>query len=356
VLENERKYEAGDDFGVPDLMSVPGVATVTDPLEQVLTASYFDTPDHRLSGWGVTLRRRAGGIDDGWHLKLPSAVEDGERHEIRLALGRAVRTVPKRFRTTLAGLVGEQELVHVATITNHRTVRRLLDEADLVLAEVVDDHVEARASPDEDEEAVSWREIEVELVNGDAELLARTDKRLQKAGAHPSDRRSKAEQVLGGPSDVQPLTPTHPRHRVGQLVQHRLASQLHELLLRDPLARENLPEGVHNMRVAVRRLRSALATGRPFLNRSVTEPLRDELSWLPDALGEARDAEMQRTRLERAIDVLVEERRDLDWQPRTVRPALLCPLVERHEGPSPRSAMCSLASGTRNCSIGSARW
>ena len=60
------------------------------------------------------------------------------------------------------------------------------------------------------------------------------------------------------------------------LVQHRLSTQLEVLLQRDPLAREDLPEGVHTMRVAARRLRSALATCRPFLDRSVTDPLRDD--------------------------------------------------------------------------------
>src|SRR4051812_48002773 len=227
MLEIERKYEAADDLVVPDLASVRGVASVTDPVEHVLTASYFDTADRVLAMWGVTVRRRVGGSDEGWHLKLPSAVAEGERHEIRLALGRAKHTVPKPFRSTLRGLVGDRELVRVATLSTRRTVR--------------------------------------------------------------------------------------------------------ELLLRDPLARENLPDGVHTMRVAVRRLRSVLATGRPSLDRSITEPLRDELSWLSDALGEARDAEMQRARLDEAIDALVEERRDLDWEPSLLRPALLGPLVVRQE-------------------------
>src|SRR6185436_14684991 len=151
----------------------------------------------------------------------------------------------------------------------------------------------------------AWREIEVELVEGDGALLEAIATRLEDAGVRPSSRASKLELVLGRADVVQPVS-------------DRLGTQLHELLLRDPLARENLPEGVHSMRVAVRRLRSALATGRPFLDRSVSEPLRDELEWLSDALGDARDAEMQRDRLEHAIDALVEERQDLDWEPAVV--------------------------------------
>ena len=36
-----------------------------------MRAVYHDTEDLRLIRWGVTLLRRAGGADEGWHLKLP---------------------------------------------------------------------------------------------------------------------------------------------------------------------------------------------------------------------------------------------------------------------------------------------
>src|SRR5690625_2036990 len=51
------------------------------------------------------------------------------------------------------------------------------------------------------------------------------------------------------------------------------------------------------MRVATRRLRSLLATFRPVLAREQTDPIRDELKWLADDLGAARDAEVMRDRL-----------------------------------------------------------
>ena len=37
----------------------------------MLEAVYYDTPNLRLLAEGVTLRRRTGGEDAGWHLKLP---------------------------------------------------------------------------------------------------------------------------------------------------------------------------------------------------------------------------------------------------------------------------------------------
>ena len=66
-----------------------------------------------------------------------------------------------------------------------------------------------------------------------------------------------------------------------------------ELKDQDPLVRSDTPDSVHKMRVATRRLRSALATFRPLLDRQRTEPLRDDLKWIAGVLGAARDAEVE---------------------------------------------------------------
>ncbi|WP_323095700.1 CHAD domain-containing protein [Intrasporangium sp. YIM S08009] len=49
---------------------------------------------------------------------------------------------------------------------------------------------------------------------------------------------------------------------------------------------------VHDLRVAMRRARSALATFRPLVDASRTEPLRAELQWAASELGRVRDAEV----------------------------------------------------------------
>jgi inorganic triphosphatase YgiF len=72
-LEIERKYAVGADFMLPDLSMVPGVAAVTGPDTYHLTAVYQDTPGLDLAAARITLRRRTGGTDAGWHLKLPGA-------------------------------------------------------------------------------------------------------------------------------------------------------------------------------------------------------------------------------------------------------------------------------------------
>jgi CHAD domain-containing protein len=334
MLEIEGKYDAELEFDLPDLTGTEGAAGVAEPVELTLEATYFDTPDHRLASAGVTLRRRTGGEDDGWHLKLPAAVDEEARHELRMALGQAVTTVPKRFRTTVTALAGDQELSPVATVTTRRVVRRLLDEDGRVLAEIAEDHVEAArtiAGGDghpQDTPPLSWHEIEVELVEGERKLLERVGERLTRAGARPTQRRSKLAEVLGDEAPP-PEAPSRAKDSVQRLVQHRLTTLVAEMRARDPLVREGLPEGVHTMRVAIRRLRSTLATCRPFLDRSVTDPLRDELAWIADALGDARDAEVGCARLDKSVEALVEERPEVDWEADNARAALRAPLLDQ---------------------------
>lgn len=94
----------------------------------------------------------------------------------------------------------------------------------------------------------------------------------------------------------------------GTVLHRRLADQVARLRLRTQQAAAGDPEGVHQARVACRRLRSALATCRPLLDREVTDPLRDELRWLGRALGPARDTRVARER----VFALVEERPEED--------------------------------------------
>ena len=120
------------------------------------------------------------------------------------------------------------------------------------------------------------------------------------------------------------------REPVARLLGHEMAAHSRAIVHRWPAAHHDEPDGVHAMRVSTRRLRSLLATARPFLDRDVTEPVREELGWLIDVLGEARDAEVQSARIREAVAALVSERADLDWEADHVVPALLAPLQGQH--------------------------
>ena len=85
--------------------------------------------------------------------------------------------------------------------------------------------------------------------------------------------------------------------RAGDVVLARLRAQVALLEELDPQARRDEHDAVHRMRATTRRLRSALATFAPLLDRAPGERLRSELRWLAGVLGTVRDAEVMRDRL-----------------------------------------------------------
>jgi CHAD domain-containing protein len=75
----------------------------------------------------------------------------------------------------------------------------------------------------------------------------------------------------------------------GEALLAYLAEQFTELRLQAAGVRENQAEAIHKMRVAARRLRSLLASGRKLFEDGTAQELRAELRWLSGALGPARD-------------------------------------------------------------------
>jgi CYTH domain len=209
-IETERKYDAAARFALPDLAGLGGVAGVTGPQTYRLRAVYFDTADFRLAAAKITLRRRTGGTDAGWHLKLPAGADS--RREVHAPLGRGASSVPARLAGLVAGWSGGQPLRPIALLATTRRLRRLAGRDGEVLAEVADDLVvgslpaPTAAGPGaarpggpgmpEWREASRWREIEIELVTGSRELLASAGEALRRAGAAPSAAASKLSRLL----------------------------------------------------------------------------------------------------------------------------------------------------------------
>lgn len=93
-----------------------------------------------------------------------------------------------------------------------------------------------------------------------------------------------------------------PDSRVGDLVRWRLTTLRADLATHAEQARRGEPDGIHQARVTCRRLRAALATLRPALDRDLSDPLRGELRWLARALGDARDCEVAHARMVELLD------------------------------------------------------
>lgn len=301
VTETERKYEAPSDASLPDLTEITGVAT--GPEEFDLEATYFDTDDYRLARAGVTLRRRVGGNDEGWHLKLPAG--EDSRQELHVPLGRAVKKPPKDLSSLVRAHTRGGDLTPVAEIRTNRRRWQLTNDKGDMLAEVVDDVVTAQTMGSSTT-TTSWREIEVELgESGDRALLDTVERHLGDAGIVPSSSKSKLSQVIGVKRDSGPALGKKPT--AGDVVLAYLYEQRAALQNQDPRVRRNEDDAVHQMRVATRRMRSALQAFGKIVDREQTRALTDELKWLASVLGTSRDLEVLRMRFEEGLHALPPE-------------------------------------------------
>ncbi len=304
--EIEVKLAASERAELPDLTALSGVVTVDAPFVVDLAAVYLDTVDRRLATAGITLRRRTGGADAGWHLKLPVGAD--ERVEICAPLGGA--EVPAELVAPLRSRLRGEVVAPVLALATRREIRRLRDDAGALVAEVADDTVEARdlAVPGGAGDVQTWREWEVELVAGGRTLLAEARALLRDAGGEDPWWSSKAFRGLG----VELPHGRRPGRRdlsAADVLGRFLRAARDELAAWDVQVRRSEPDALHQMRVTVRELRSALGTfhrqlgggvpggGRPYEDlpsRDQVAELRDELGWLGGVLGAARDAEVVR--------------------------------------------------------------
>ncbi|MFE9372447.1 CHAD domain-containing protein [Streptomyces sp. NPDC006711] len=318
--EIERKFEFPASHGappqLPDLTAVPGVAAVTDGAVTELDAVYYDTHDLRLDADSLTLRRRTGGADAGWHLKLP--VSAGVRDEIRAPLS---DDVPPELAALVRSRVREGTLVPVVRLRSSRAVRHLLAEDGAQLVEISVDTVRAEGLRPGCS-ATSWTEIEAELADGvqDDTHLDHIGALLAESGIKPATSPSKVARALretaparadadadahaGRTEDVPSEAAEPAEGTAGARVLAHLRAQRDDLVALDPAVRRELPDAVHRMRVTTRRLRSAFTSYAKVLDRTVTDPLGDELKWLARELGAVRDGDVLAQRLDAHIRAL----------------------------------------------------
>ncbi|HXA59033.1 MAG TPA: CYTH and CHAD domain-containing protein [Streptosporangiaceae bacterium] len=312
-VEIERKYEAGSGFALPDLRDMPGLSGVAEPKTCTLIARYYDTEDLRLAAYGITLRRRTGGDDAGWHLKLP--VGKGARQEIHAPLGAGAETVPAELAELVAAYTRGRKLVPIAQLVTRRTERALLGAEGMVVAELADDSVTAQRLGRRANGSGwrTWREIEVELVDGSPGVVKAVGKRLCGSGARKSRAAAKLDVVLA--DEVSHVERPDATRTAGEVMTAYLARQAEALLAYDPLVRlaDHDDDSVHKMRVAVRRIRSILRTHRGLLDRERVAPLDTELRWLSDALGEVRDLEVLRARYKQQLTDPLDTPQEPGW-------------------------------------------
>jgi CHAD domain-containing protein len=271
LLEQERK--------------LAGPAAVLDALDgddiepRVFTSTYHDTADRRLARHGITLRRRLENGVSRWQLKLP---RDAGRLELEKRGGPG--RVPVALAELLMGVLRGSELEAAATLRTRRTGKRASLRGGTVEA-VVDEVslMEGRRAAD------GFAELELELVDGDPRALKEAERLLVKAGAEKVDQQPKVLRYLG----IEPRATPSDGAKAIDRVRARIEEQYGEILRHDPGVRVgDEPEDLHDLRVAVRRLRALLRAADPLLVPDWSNKLRDELKWLGDELGAARDLDV----------------------------------------------------------------
>ena len=122
MIEQEDKFEVDSDWVLPQLTELVPDGGRLDQETRKLDNTYFDTPGAGLRIFGITLRRRVGGSETGWQLKVPSGTARTE-----LQSGSRAKTMPPALGGGVAGLLAGENLDPVATIATTRTAYQILN-------------------------------------------------------------------------------------------------------------------------------------------------------------------------------------------------------------------------------------
>jgi CHAD domain-containing protein len=285
--ERELKFDTGSDWELPD---AGALGCEVERRAVRLESTYYDTAASDLLRHRVTLRRRAGDDDAGWQLKVPHG---DARTEIRLPAS-AANGVPAELRAATIALRRGATLRPVARLVTEREAYRLVDDERTPLAEIVLDTVTATELGDVSR-VRSWREVEVELLDGDERFLHRVARWLRKRGAARSASGSKLARAL----DFEPAKPRDPAMLSG-LAGGYLDTQA-DVLVRGDIALRRGQDAIHETRVATRRYRSVLRELGDLFDAARAAALDAELRWYADALGAVRDRHVLREHLDRQL-------------------------------------------------------
>jgi CHAD domain-containing protein len=277
-----------------DFTDAAGIESVDDRGSHPLDATYFDTPDLRLAEHQLTLRHRVGDDDRGWQLKVRTHTDD--RLELSMPAG-AAKEVPAQMADALRAVTSGAELVPVADISTMRREQHLFGSGGRELAVVAYDRVRARRRLEPGGES-TWVELEVELTDGATSDLDAAQQLVTDQGLVPSPWWSKLARALGRDESAPA------RGETTDPIRSYLAEQWHVWLLDDIGLRTDQVESVHDVRVALRRIRATLATFRPLLDQPSAESLREALQPIGVVFGHLRDNEVTSSRLLRELDAV----------------------------------------------------
>lgn len=302
-IETEFKFRVPLDFELPSFPTTQG--TWTNESVRNMDATYWDTTNATLLRWGITMRIRTGGGDDGWHLKIPtSPTEKIKGASVRTELHRdaAGTTPPVDFLELLSAILQGSEVIPIARVETQRKPQTLMDSRGAAI-ELVDDLVIlSRGSQVIDQ----FREIEIELINEKALPAALViGEILRKAGAQTSSV-SKAVDAFGPAAKKQPDIPKLLKPDKNDLpcdlIRWALARQVRTIFqaeLSSGMTGETL--GLTAELASLENLLNAL---REWLNEEEQEFLLEDLAWLIRELSIASELTQQNQQALAVLDSL----------------------------------------------------
>lgn len=270
---------------------------------QQLVTVYFDTPKFKLRDRGLAIRvRRAGRrrlqaikainrrngafARDEWEQEI-----SGDAPDLRLARGTPVAPLARKR-------LGRKLRPIFETVIERTTFPIHSERADLELA-LDRGHIKVHGG--REREPIS--ELEIEVKRGDSLELAKIARRLARSLSVGYAPRSKAERgyalsanqaddaVRGAEVALDRTVSAGDALRIIGL------SCLDHAVANERATRQGNTEGIHQMRVGLRRLRTALSLFKELVHGPETEAIKAELKWLSEQLAAARD-----------LDVLIEKR------------------------------------------------
>jgi triphosphatase len=295
-VENEVKFEVS-----PGDLEKLTAARSLQPADgrlakhKYFVSTYFDTPKHALRRNGVSLRvRQAGkkhvqtiktardGIARGrgeWESEI-----EGSRPDLRAARGTALEPLlSKNIRRGLDPIF----TTHV-----HRTLVPLRPGNSVVELALDQGHVRVGRN------ATPLAEVELELKNGSVADLFRAARTVAELVPAKLAVKTKSEQGYALVQD-QPINAVRaseielgPKATLASAFQVIGRSVLHHIAANEPAVLAGKAEGVHQMRIGVRRLRAAISVFSKLLRSEQTEMIKRDLKWLAGKLGPVRDLDV----------------------------------------------------------------
>lgn len=295
--EIEIKFQT-DAAGLARLLDAALLKTATDLQTETLKATYFDTPSHALRKEGIILRiRKSGDAVSVLGMKAPGAASDGPFHRREVEVSSPgqkpdLALFDKTTRKLLERTIGEQPLAAKFKMEFKRLSGLVTCGSSVVEIAVDQGHISIGKL------RVPLAEVELELMSGNKADLFDLAMTLAKDFSLRLDFVSKAEkgfrvllQEKPSPVKAEPIkskSMTTLDDAVTVIISNTLA---HFVANWACLRETDNPESIHQMRIALRRMRCSLSIFQRALPDTAFAALRDDAGQLASAFGPARNAD-----------------------------------------------------------------